>query len=95
MAADAFEEAPADAVGIVDPMGGGTDLAMDDVQESPTAAAGAVGYEVPFTLLQCLTLLCIVLMLSLCGMLMSDLVRNMWAYSETAAPVSSLTDSLI
>ena len=26
---------------------------------------------------------------------MTDLVRNMWAYSETSAPVSSLTDSLI
>jgi hypothetical protein len=28
-------------------------------------------------------------------MLMTDLVRNMWAYSEASAPVSSLTDALI
>lgn len=93
MGAGAFEEAPADAV-VADPMADGG-LEMDEVQESPVAAAGAVGYEVPFSLLQCLSLLFIVLTLSLVGMLMTDLVRNMWAYSETAAPVSSLTDSLI
>jgi len=33
--------------------------------------------------------------MGLSGMLMTDLIRNMWAYSEVSAPVSSLTDSLI
>ena len=37
----------------------------------------------------------LVLVMSLGGMLMSDLVRNMWTYSEPAAPVSGLTDWLI
>ena len=49
----------------------------------------------PFTLMQCLSLMFIILTLSLGGMLMTDLVRNMWAYSEISAPVSALTDSLI
>ena len=45
--------------------------------------------------MQCLSLMFIILTMSLGGMLMSDLVSNMWAYSETSAPVSALTDSLI
>jgi len=60
-----------------------------------TPAAAAVGYEVPFTVLQVVSLLMIIVVLSVGGMLMTDLVRNMWAYSETSAPVSSLTDMLI
>ncbi len=57
--------------------------------------AGIGTYEVPFTLLQCITLMLIIAVMSLGGMLMTDLVRNMWTYSEPSAPVSSLTDSLI
>ena len=37
----------------------------------------------------------ILCVLSVGGMLLTDLVRNMWAYSEVSAPVSSLTDALI
>ena len=37
----------------------------------------------------------ILCVLSLGGMLMTDLVRNMWTYTEPSAPVSSLTDSLV
>ncbi|MCO8120181.1 helix-turn-helix domain-containing protein [Stieleria sp. TO1_6] len=94
--ADAFEEAPAGAVGLdADPMGDG--ISMDEVSDSPAvgASAGSIGYEIPFSLMQCLSLMFIILVLSLGGMLMTDLVRNMWAYNETSAPVSSLTDSLI
>ena len=53
------------------------------------------GYEVPFTIMQCVTLMLILCVLSVGGMLMTDLVRNMWTYTEPAAPVSSLTDSLV
>ena len=56
---------------------------------------GSVGYEVPFSLMQCLALLCILSVLTLGGMLMTDLVRNMWAYGDSSAPVSSLTNALI
>ncbi|EMI45967.1 helix-turn-helix domain-containing protein [Rhodopirellula sp. SWK7] len=55
----------------------------------------AVGYEIPFTLLQTVGLMLILMVMSLGGMLMTDLVRNMWSYTEPAAPVSSLTDMLI
>jgi len=92
---DAFGDAPDDAVGLDDDAMVGDDVLVDDAAESPAAGAVSGGYEVPFSLMQCLSLLFIILTLSLCGMLMTDLVRNMWAYNETAAPVSSLTDALI
>lgn len=96
LGADAFGEMPAEGVALDDDAMAGEEIIMDEVDESPTVAStGAVGYEVPFSLMQCLSLLFIILTLSLCGMLMTDLVRNMWAYNETAAPVSSLTDALI
>ncbi|TWU38779.1 Helix-turn-helix domain protein [Novipirellula aureliae] len=59
------------------------------------AATGTIGYEVPFSLLQCVALVMIIAIMSLGGMLMTDLLRNMWTYTEPSAPVSSLTDSLI
>ncbi len=82
-------------------------LGMDEGEQAgisvdETAAVSAIGsgggynaYEVPFTLMQCVTLVMVLAVLSIGGMLMTDLVQNMWAYSPTDAPVSSLTDSLI
>ena len=52
-------------------------------------------YEIPFTTMQCVSLAMIMGVMALCGMLMTDLVRNMWTYTEPAAPVSSLTGYLI
>jgi excisionase family DNA binding protein len=72
----------------------GDAIAIDETAAA-VAPAAIGGYEVPFTMLQCVTLMLILCVLSLGGMLMTDLVRNMWTYSEPAAPVSSLTDSLI
>lgn len=96
LGAEAFDDAPAEAVAVdADPMGGEA-IVMDDVDDSPVVAAvGSAGYEVPFSLMQCLSLLFIVLTLSLGGMLMTDLVRNMWTYNDISSPVSALTDSLI
>jgi hypothetical protein len=79
---------------------GGVSDALELDESEPVAddMVGPVrggGYEVPFTLLQCVTLVMILFVLCLGGILMTDLVRNMWAYSEPAAPVSSLTNSLI
>ena len=82
----------------------GEALAIDDDDEAvaiddsiaPVSRPGAIGaYEIPFTLFQCLTLMTILFIMSVGGMLMTDLVRNMWTYAEPAAPVSSLTDSLV
>lgn len=73
-------------------------IAIDQSTSPAMASVGGMamgGYEVPFTMLQCVTLVLILCIFSLGGMLMTDLVRNMWTYSEVSAPVSSLTDSLI
>ncbi|TWU20011.1 helix-turn-helix domain-containing protein [Allorhodopirellula heiligendammensis] len=95
---DAFDDAGAAAV---DEVGGFDDhgadvMEEDEVAQSAGAPVGApTGFEIPFTLLQTVGLLLILLVMSLGGMLMTDLIRNMWSYSEPAAPVSSLTDWLI
>ena len=76
----------------------GDAIAIDQRATPAMASSGGMvmgGYEVPFSMLQCLTLMLILCVLSLGGMLMTDLVRNMWTYAEPSAPVSSLTDSLI
>jgi excisionase family DNA binding protein len=62
---------------------------------APMASERAFAYEVPFTLFQCLCLLGILLTMSLGGILMTDLVRNMWTYTESSPPVSGLTNWLI
>lgn len=105
----AFDDAPVIEDGFGDPMGAAEPIdesagivAADDAGGVQTARAGAPGamgvptsYEVPFTLFQTVGLLLILVVMGLGGMLMTDLVRNMWTYSETSAPVSSLTDMLI
>lgn len=100
-----FTEDPGEALGgDVFAAEGEEALALDEegeavaIEESAAAASGSravASYEVPFSLLQCITLMLILCIMSLGGMLMTDLVRNMWAYSETSAPVSAMTDSLI
>ncbi|TWT95627.1 helix-turn-helix domain-containing protein [Neorhodopirellula pilleata] len=105
----AFDEAPVMDGGFDDGMGvadGQADaVGMDEeagVVETAgrrSAAPGSIGmpasYEIPFTLFQTIGLLLILIVMSLGGMLMTDLIRNMWSYAEPAAPVSSLTDMLI
>lgn len=73
----------------------GESISIDQSAVAMVGPAGAVSYEVPFSLMQCVTLMLILCIMGLGGMLMTDLVRNMWTYSEPSAPVSSLTDSLI
>ncbi len=100
--AGAFEEVDAfdDGAAGVDDAGGFGDPDAEPIEDDDTQSAGApvgapTGFEIPFTLLQTVGLLLILLVMSLGGMLMTDLIRNMWSYSEPAAPVSSLTDWLI
>jgi hypothetical protein len=75
----------------------GEAIAIDESESASSAVlpSTAGAYEVPFTLLQCVTLMLIICVMSLGGMLMTDLVRNLWTYTEPSTPVSSLTDSLI
>ncbi|MGV3483815.1 MAG: DNA-binding protein, partial [Planctomycetaceae bacterium] len=58
-------------------------------------AGAAPVFEVPFSIFQVSMLLVTLMIMSVGGMLMTDLLRNMWAYTDTAAPVSSLTDALV
>jgi Helix-turn-helix domain len=64
------------------------------------AAAGAAGYrgspDVPLATWEVLTLLTIVLVLGLSGLLVTDIVRNMWSWSATDSNVTSwFTDMII
>ncbi len=64
------------------------------------AAIGAAAYressEVPLATWEVLTLLTIVLVLGLSGLLVTDIVRNMWSWSETDSNVTSwFTDMII
>ncbi len=76
-------------------MGEEDGVAIDQSGAVASVAPSMGGYEVPFSLLQCVALVMIISVLCMGGMLMTDLVRNMWSYAEPSAPVSSLTDSLI
>ena len=95
-----FDEAQPVEAGFDD--GGGIDAATmtdgidDEAVTVPRGRAGfAAVYEVPFSIFQVGVLAMTLCIMCLGGMLMTDLMRNMWAYTDTAAPVSSLTDSLI
>ena len=96
---DAFAEAGGDVFAAEEgealALDEGEAIAIDEEAAPVGAAAAAAAYEVPFTTLQCLVLMSILLVMGVGGMLMTDLVRNMWTYSETSAPVSSLTNALV
>lgn len=69
----------------------------DEMAAGPAGRRGGAApvYEVPFSIFQVSMLVLTLFIMCLGGMLMTDLLRNMWAYTDTAAPVSSLTDALI
>ena len=70
-------------------------IALDDSSEAVVTPVAGGAYEVPFTVFQCITLVLIICVMSVGGMLMTDLVRNLWTYAEPTTPISSLTDLLI
>jgi hypothetical protein len=91
-----FAEEPAaiEEGGFVDE--GAEAVAIDETAAAPTPSSAMVGgYEVPFSMMQCGALLAIICVMSVGGMLMTDLLRNMWTYTEPSSPVSSLTEALI
>jgi hypothetical protein len=51
--------------------------------------------EMPYSIWNVLSLLLIVLILSTTGMLMTDLIRNMWSWEETYPASSSIMDSMV
>ncbi|MEM9643636.1 MAG: helix-turn-helix domain-containing protein [Planctomycetota bacterium] len=70
-------------------------MALDTDEAMVPAATAAASPEIPFDVWQVSVLAGLLCILALCGMISTDLVRNMWAYAEPAAPVSGLTESLI
>ena len=77
--------------------GFGEESPEESYAATPSSRRGAapVAYEVPFSIFQVSMLMLTLMIMCVGGMLMTDLLRNMWAYTDTASPVSSLTDSLI
>jgi excisionase family DNA binding protein len=65
------------------------------MQPMMTTGAPAVAQGEPFGLFSVLALAVTVVLMCIGGMLATDLLRNLWTYEPTAAPVSSLTDILI
>lgn len=89
----------ADGLDTFGDFGAGGDAAFDSAdafgEMAPTAGAAVVRTpEVPFTTLQVLTLLGILLVLSFSGVLLSDIVRNLWAWTPGNENVSDLTSGL-
>jgi excisionase family DNA binding protein len=65
------------------------------------AAAGAPGYltaappEAPYTVMNVAALVCCVFLLMITGMLMTDLMRNMWAFDTDRMMSTSLMDGIL
>jgi len=92
---DAFAES-AEEGGFADEEAMAVEDGFSDEETVATGRGAPVSaYEVPYSIFQVVGLVCVVLVMGISGMLMSDLVRNIWTYSEPAAPVSGLTDWLI
>ncbi len=73
----------------------GADVGFGEV--APVGAAVAMGYpEVPYSLPQVLSLLGILLLMCLSGILVTDVVRNMWAWSgQESSLTSSFTEMVL
>ena len=77
--------------------GGGLDEASDALADSAPAPAAAMGVpEVPYNLLQVLSLLGILLLMCMSGILVTDIVRNMWASAGDGDVLTSgFTDMIV
>lgn len=69
--------------------GGGLEEAGDAFGEAAPAAAAVGAPEVPYHLLQVLSLLGILLLMCMSGILVTDIVRNMWAWSGAESSLTS------
>lgn len=91
--AGAVEEAVIGATG--DELEGA--LAAEEAQ--PVMAGGAMVYaplpEMPYSVWNVLSLLGILVVLTLTGMLMTDLVRNMWTWDQTFSATTPVMDALV
>ncbi len=91
---------PMDAFADMDAGGGGGFDADDAFAEmAPTAAPGVMmaSPEVPYSSFQVVALLGILLLLAFSGLLVSDVIRNMWAWEDNQANslTSGITQALV
>lgn len=90
-AADGF-----DAFGSVDQQPADMDLGAAMGDAAPAAAQVALAVpEVPFSLPQVLSLLGILLLMCMSGILLSDIVRNMWGWNGSSDLTSSFTEMVL
>jgi hypothetical protein len=75
--------------------GGGDEMGVFG-ETAPTGAVVMGVPEVPYSTLQVLSLLGILLLMCLCGILVTDVVRNMWAWSGSPNGLTSgFTDMIL
>lgn len=90
---------PMDAFADMDAGGGGFDADDAFAEMAPTAAPGAMmaSPEVPYSSFQVVALLGILLLLAFSGLLVSDVIRNMWAWENNQANslTSGITQALV
>ncbi len=78
----------------------GLDVQLEPI-DGAVAVAGAIpmamteASETAYTVWNILALLLVVLLLSVTGMLMADVVRNMWAWNGDASTTSGLANSIV
>lgn len=84
------------------PRGDELEGALDQVEVRPVTqpALPDIAYrgplpEMPYSIWNVLSLLLIVMVLATTGMLMTDLVRNMWSWDQTFPASSSIMDSMV
>ena len=66
-------------------------------EAAPAGAAAVMGVpEVPYSVLQVVSLLCILLLMCMSGILVTDIVRNMWTWTQSDSSLtSSFTEMLV
>ena len=103
---EAFEQAAPGAVDAVEPIVGAEsdelEGALDQYETAtvtqpalPESALAGGRPELPYSIWNILSLMAIVLVLSLTGMLMTDLVRNMWSWDGTYSASSPIMDMMV
>lgn len=77
--------------------GGGFDDGSGFGEVAPAGAAVAMGApEVPYRTWEVVLLLGVLLLMCLSGILVSDIVRNLWAWNESGSPLTSgFTDAIV
>ena len=73
----------------------GLPATMSQAAGAPAAMLPAQVTEAPYSIWNVLALLLIVMVLSLTGMLMTDLIRNMWSWDSDYAATTSIMDALV